>query len=61
MGIKQFHPNGNGFLSFAEIDKGMRDVLECDSLFDAKPAIMRAFQSAKNAVQSKGNDTTGDD
>ena len=35
--------NGNGYLSLAEIDKGVRDVLKCDSLFDAKPAIMRAF------------------
>ena len=35
--------NGNGYLSLAEIDKGMRDVLQSDMLFDAKPAIMRAF------------------
>ena len=31
----------------------MRDVLESDALFDAKPAIMRAFQAAKNAVNTK--------
>ena len=35
--------NGNGYLSLAEIDKGIRDILCCDELFDAKPAIMRAF------------------
>lgn len=37
-----FDPNGNGFLSLAEIDKGCRDVLQCDEIFDAKPAIIRA-------------------
>jgi Ca2+-binding EF-hand superfamily protein len=41
--FKQFDPNGNGYLSLAEIDKGIRDVLECETLFDAKPAIIRAF------------------
>ena len=40
--------NGSGFASLAEIDKGVRDVLGFDDVFDAKPAIMRAFQSAKN-------------
>ena len=35
--------NGNGYLSLAEIDKGIRDTLKSDALFDAKPAIMRAF------------------
>lgn len=51
--FRQFDPNGNGQLSLAEIDKGIQDVLECATLFDAKPAIIRAFQAAKNAVQSK--------
>ena len=35
--------NGNGFLSLAEVDKGIRDVLRIDSIFNAKPVIMRAF------------------
>ena len=35
--------NGNGYLSLAEIDKGIRDAIQSDQLFDAKPAIMRAF------------------
>ncbi len=38
-----FIQNGNGYLSLAEVDKGLRDVLNCEELFDAKPAIMRAF------------------
>jgi len=39
--FKQFDPNGNGMLSLAEIDKGVRDILKCDHMFDAKPAIIR--------------------
>ena len=35
--------NGNGYLSLAEVDKGLRDALSLDELFDCKPAIMKAF------------------
>ncbi len=60
--------NGNGFLSLAEVDKGIRDVLQCEELFDCKPAVFyhtikcklnipfqikKAFDAAKNAVKSK--------
>ena len=48
-----FDPNGNGYLSLAEVDKGIQDVLECAELFDAKPPIMRAFQAAKHARETK--------
>ena len=41
--FKDFDPNSNGYLSLAEIDKGIRDVLNLDELFDCKPAIMRAY------------------
>ena len=51
--FNSFDPNGNGYLSLAEVQKGVRDVLKCDALFDAKPAIMRAFTAAKNAVDTK--------
>lgn len=60
---KMFHdfdPNGNGILSLAEVEKGVRDVLQIDALFDAKPAIMRAFQIAKGSKKSKRG-KTGDD
>jgi len=43
---------GNGILSLAEVDKGIRDVLGIDEIFDAKPAIMRAFQIAKKRGKS---------
>jgi hypothetical protein len=35
--------NGNGYLSLAEVDKGMRDVIKIPALFDLKPVLMRAF------------------
>ena len=34
-----FDPNHNGYLSLAELDKGIRDILSCDMLFDVKPVI----------------------
>jgi len=57
--FKQFDPNGNGYLSLAEVDKGIRDVLGSDELFDCKPAMHRAFHFAKN--KSQGDDKYGPD
>ena len=49
--FRQFDSNGNGHLSLAEVEKGIRDVLAIDdAVFDAKPAITRAFNSAKDAT-----------
>ena len=45
--------NESGFLSLAEVDKGMRDVLRLPELFKAKPVLIRAFQAAKKCVESK--------
>jgi len=47
--FKRFDPNGNNYLSLAEVDKGCRDVLQLYDVFDAKPVIMRAFSAAKSA------------
>merc|ERR1712122_139469 len=59
--FRTFDPNGNKILSLAEVDKAVRDVLKLDEVFDAKPAIMRAFQIAKNYQKSKRSDIDGDD
>jgi len=48
-------------LSFSEIQCGIENALACDTVLSAKPAMMRAFQSAKNAVKGKGEDRVGDD
>ena len=58
--FRDFDPNGNGVLSLAEVDKAVRDVLKIDELFDAKSAVMRAFQIAKDSKPSKRG-KTGDD
>lgn len=41
------------------MDKGVRDVLQCDELFDCKPAINRAFHFSKN--KSQADDKYGPD
>jgi len=57
--FNQFDPNSNGYLSLAETDKGMRDVLQCDELFDCKQAVRRAFHFAKS--KNNGKSKHGDD
>jgi Ca2+-binding EF-hand superfamily protein len=59
----QFDPNGNGYLSLAEVDKGCRDVLGLYELFECKKVIMRSFQAAKKAHDAKasGSDDLGPD
>jgi Ca2+-binding EF-hand superfamily protein len=47
-----FDPNGNGYLSLAEIEKGCRDILRLYELFEAKKAIMRAYQAAKGVANT---------
>jgi calcium-binding protein 1/2/4/5 len=61
--FKEFDPNGNGFLSLAEVDKGCRDVLGLYEIFECKKVIMRAFQAAKSAHNAKsgGSDDLGPD
>lgn len=49
---KTIDVNNNGYLSLAEIDKGLRDVIVIPRLFDTKPVILRAFQAAKNKVKA---------
>merc|ERR1712025_1445730 len=51
--------NGNGYLSLAEVTKGIRDVIAVDELFDAIPAINRSFHHCKNVATNQGEH--GDD
>ena len=44
--FRLFDPNGNGYLSLAECDKGVMEILGLEAA--GKPAIMRAFQAAKD-------------
>ena len=59
--FKQFDPNGNGYLSLAEVDKGILDILKIESLFQCKPAVIRAFTYAKDFSNSKNEDGPGED
>jgi hypothetical protein len=45
--------NGNGYTSLAELDRGIRDVMNLPEVFDANKPIMRAFQAAKNKYKAK--------
>jgi hypothetical protein len=55
-----FDPNGNGYLSLAEIDKGCRDNMGLYELFNAKKPIMRAYQAAKDVAPSSKSSSSGD-
>jgi Ca2+-binding EF-hand superfamily protein len=54
-----FDPNGNGYLSLAEVDKGCKDVLELPEIYENKPVMMRAFQAAKGANNAKSMSELG--
>jgi hypothetical protein len=56
-----FDPNGNGYISLAEIDKGCRDILGLYDLFEAKKAIMRAYQAAKDVANKDNTSESGAD
>ena len=43
----------------AEVEKGLRDVIKSNALFEAKPAIIRAFNFAREYTQ--GTSAYGDD
>merc|ERR1711892_1177953 len=55
----QIDINGNGYVSLAEITKGIRDVINIGDLFDYRPAINRAFHFSRD-VHTSAN-THGDD
>jgi len=46
--------NGNGLLSLAEVDKGVRDVLQCEGLFGIKPVLIRAFNASLRGNKKEG-------
>eukprot|EP01063_Lacrimia_lanifica_P039279 TRINITY_DN859_c0_g7_i2.p1 TRINITY_DN859_c0_g7~~TRINITY_DN859_c0_g7_i2.p1 ORF type:complete len:239 (+),score=141.42 TRINITY_DN859_c0_g7_i2:76-792(+) len=50
--FRQMDINGNKYLSLAEVDKGVRDIIACDQIFRSKPAILRAFNAVKGTAPS---------
>lgn len=61
--FKEFDPNGNGYLSLAEVDHGCRSILKLHELQDPlQPILIRAFTAAKDARQKRGKGkTVGED
>ena len=60
--FSQFDPNGNGYLSLAEVDAGARKIWKLDELTDDLPPIlMRAFTAAKTVRQRAGKQRKNDD
>ena len=45
--------NKNGYVSLAEFDRGVRDVLNLPHIFTLKKVLMRAFQASKEKIKSK--------
>jgi hypothetical protein len=51
--FNQFDANHNGYLTFDEVNKGIRDVLQFEKGFDFGPAIHQAFNASKDLVKTK--------
>ena len=49
----QIDMNGNGYVSLAEFDRGVRDVLNLPQIFSLKKVLMRAYQAAKDKIKGK--------
>ena len=45
--------NGNGYISLAEFDRGVRDVLNLPQIFSLKKVIIRAFNASKDKIKGK--------
>ncbi len=45
--------NKNGYVSLAEFDRGVRDVLNLPQIFTLKKVLMRAFQASKEKIKAK--------
>lgn len=58
--FKGFDLNGNGLLSYSEVERGVRDVIRYRALSEAKKVIFRAYmfacKSAKRRAGKKGKD-----
>jgi Ca2+-binding EF-hand superfamily protein len=52
--FRRMDVNGSAQLSLAEVDKGLRDVLDIEEIFYSKPVIIRAFNQVKGLDASKG-------
>ena len=45
--------NKNGYVSLAEFDRGVRDVLNLPQIFSLKKVLIRAYQASKEKIKGK--------
>ena len=45
--------NKNGYVSLAEFDRGVRDVLNLPQIFSLKKVLIRAYNASKNKIKAK--------
>ena len=45
--------NGNGYISLAEFDRGVRDVLNLPNIFSLKKVLIRAYNASKDKIKGK--------
>ena len=50
---KAIDMNGNGYVSLAEFDRAVRDVLALPQIFSLKKVLIRAFTAAKDKIKGK--------
>jgi len=46
--FKRIDINGNGLLSYNELEMGMLDIVKLPNICDIRPVIMRAYQTVIN-------------
>jgi len=55
-----FDPNGNGYLSLAEIERGAEQNIGLPEIYENKPVMMRAYQAARSVANKKTPDDAKD-
>ena len=45
--------NKNGYVSLAEFDRGVRDVLNLPQIFSLKKVLIRSYNASKNKIKAK--------
>lgn len=50
--FEQMDQNKNGYLSFSEVTKGIKDVLKLPEIYEKKEVIRKAFDAAKDSVKN---------
>ncbi len=55
--FNQMDINKNGFLSFSEVTRGIKDVLNLPEIYEKKEVIRKAFDAAKDSVKNSKSES----